>query len=40
MAVDTGVGENTGFPHILAGIEVFHTSVLIGVVDHDAWWHL
>jgi hypothetical protein len=22
-----------------AGIEVFHTSVVVGVVDHGVWWH-
>jgi hypothetical protein len=22
------------------GIEVFHTSVVVGVVDHGVWWHL
>ena len=27
-------------PHMLVGIEVFHTSVVVGVVDHGVWWHL
>ena len=22
------------------GIEVFHTSLVVGVVDHGVWWHL
>ena len=22
------------------GIEVFHTAVVVGVVDHGVWWHL
>jgi hypothetical protein len=22
------------------GIEVFHTSVVVGVVDHGVWWNL
>ena len=25
---------------MLAGIEVFHTSVVVGVVGHGALWHL
>jgi hypothetical protein len=40
MAVDKGVGGNNTCPHMLAGIEVFHTLVVVGVVDHGAWWHL
>ena len=39
MAVDKGVGGNKEFPHMLAGIEVFHTLVVVGVVDHGVWWH-
>ena len=40
MAVDKGVGGNKECPHMSAGIEVFHTSVVVGVVDHGVWWHL
>jgi hypothetical protein len=40
MAIDKGVGGNKKCPHMLAGIEVFHTSVVVGVVDHGVWWHL
>jgi hypothetical protein len=40
MVVDKGVGDNKACPHIPAGIEVFHTSVVVGVVDHGVWWHL
>jgi hypothetical protein len=40
MAVDKGVGGNKKCPHMPAGIEVFHTSVVVGVVDHGVWWHL
>jgi hypothetical protein len=24
---------------MLEGIEVFHTSVVVGVVDHGVWWN-
>ena len=40
MAVDKGVGGNKECPHRPVGIEVFHTSVVVGVVDHGVWWHL
>jgi hypothetical protein len=40
MAVDKGVGGNKECPRMPAGIEVFHTSVVVGVVDHGVWWHL
>ena len=40
MAVDKGVGGNKKCPHMLVGTEVFHTSVVVGVVDYGAWWHL
>ena len=40
MAVDKGVGGNKECPHIPAGIEVFHTLMVVGVVDHGVWWHL
>jgi hypothetical protein len=40
MAVDKGVGGNKECPHMLVGIEVFHTSLVVGVVDHGVWWHL
>jgi hypothetical protein len=25
---------------MLVGTEVFHTSVVVGVVDYGVWWHL
>jgi hypothetical protein len=25
---------------MLVDIEVFHTSVVVGVVDYGVWWHL
>jgi hypothetical protein len=40
MAVDKVVGGNKECPHMPVGIEVFHTSMVIGVVDHGVWWHL
>ena len=40
MAIDMGVGENKECPRMPAGIEVSHTSVVVGVVDYGAWWHL
>ena len=40
MAIGKGVGGNKRCPHISVGIEVFHTSVVVGVVDHGVWWHL
>ena len=40
MVVDKGVGGSKECPHIPAGIEVCHTSVVVGVVDHGVWWHL
>ena len=40
MAIDKEVGGNKECPHMLVGIEVFHTSVVVGVVDHGVWWHL
>jgi hypothetical protein len=40
MAVDKGVGGNKKCPHRPAGIEVFHTLVVVRVVDHGVWWHL
>ena len=40
MVVDKEVGGNKECPHMLAGIEVFHTLVVVGVVDHGVWWHL
>ena len=40
MVVDKGVGGNKKCPHMLVDIEVFHTSVVVGVVDHGVWWHL
>jgi hypothetical protein len=40
MDVDKGVGGKKKCPHMPAGIEVFHTLVAVGVVDHGVWWHL
>jgi hypothetical protein len=40
MAVDKGVGGNKKCPRMLVGTEAFHTSVVVGVVDYGAWWHL
>jgi hypothetical protein len=40
MAIGKGVGGNKKCPHMLVGIEVFHTSVVVGVVDYGVWWHL
>jgi hypothetical protein len=39
MVVDKGVGGNKKCPRMPAGIEVFHTSVVVGVVDHGEWWY-
>jgi hypothetical protein len=39
MAVDKGVGGNNKCPHMPKGIEVCHTSMVVGVVDHGVWWH-
>jgi hypothetical protein len=40
MAVDKWAGGNKECPHIPVGTEMFHTSVVVGVVDHGVWWHL
>jgi hypothetical protein len=37
MDVDKGVGGNMKYPHMLVGIEMSHTSVVVGVVDYGAW---
>ncbi len=37
MVVDKGVGGNKKFPHMLIGIEVFHTLVVVGVVGRGEW---
>jgi hypothetical protein len=39
MAVDKGVGGNKKCPCMSVGIEVYHTSVVVGVVDRGVWWH-
>jgi hypothetical protein len=39
MVFDKGVGGNKKFPHMPVGIDVFHTSVVVGVVDHGVRWH-
>ena len=40
MAIDKGGGGNKKYAHMLVGIEAFHTSVVVGVVDYGVWWHL
>jgi hypothetical protein len=40
MVVDKQVGGSKECPHKPAGIEVCHTSMVVGVVDHGVWWHL
>jgi hypothetical protein len=40
MTVDKWVGGSKECPHKPAGIEVCHTLVAVGVVDHGVWWHL
>jgi hypothetical protein len=40
MVVDKGVGGSKECPDIPVGIEVCHTSVVVGVVDHGVCWHL
>jgi hypothetical protein len=40
MVVDKRVGGSKECPHKPAGIEVCHTSVVVGVVDHGVWWYL
>ena len=40
MSVGKRVGGSKECPHMVAGIGVFHTSVVGGVVDHGAWWYL
>ena len=37
MVVDKGVGDNKGFLHMPTDIEVFHTLVVVGVVDCGVW---
>jgi hypothetical protein len=39
MVVGKGMGGNKKCPHMLVGIEVSHTSVVVGVVDYGVWWH-
>jgi hypothetical protein len=39
MVVDKGVGADKKCPCMPVGIEVFHTSVVVGVVDHGEWWY-
>jgi hypothetical protein len=39
MVVDKGVGGNKKFPCMTTGIEVFHTLVVVGVVDYGEWWY-
>jgi hypothetical protein len=37
VVVDKGVGGYKKFPHMMVGIEVFHTLVVVRVVDHGEW---
>ena len=39
MDIGKGVGGNTECPHMPVGIDVCHTSVVVGVVDHGEWWY-
>jgi hypothetical protein len=39
MVVDKGVGGSKKFPCMTVGIEVFHTSRVVGVVDRGEWWY-
>jgi hypothetical protein len=39
MVVDKGVGGNKKCPRMPEGIEVFHTLVVVGVVDHGEWYY-
>jgi hypothetical protein len=39
MVVNKRVGGNKRFPHMSVGIEVFHTLVVVGVVDHGEWYY-
>ena len=39
MVVGKVVGGNKKCPHMPVGIEVSHTSVVVGVVDYGVWWH-
>ena len=39
MVVDKGVGSNKRCPHMPVDIEVYHTLVVAGVVDHGEWWY-
>jgi hypothetical protein len=40
MAVDKWAGGSKECPHKPEGIEVCHTLMVVGVVDHHVWWHL
>ena len=39
MVVGKVVGGNKKCPHMPVGIEVSHTSVVVGVVDYGVWWN-
>jgi hypothetical protein len=39
MVVDKGVGSNKRCSRMPTGIEVFHTLVVVGVVDHGEWYY-
>jgi hypothetical protein len=39
MVFDKGVWGNKMCPHMPMGIKVFHTSVVVGVVDRGEWWY-
>jgi hypothetical protein len=40
MVVNKGVGGNKECLRMPMGIEVFHTLVVVGFVDHGVWWCL
>jgi hypothetical protein len=39
MVVDKGVRGNKRCPHMSTNIEVFHTLVVVGVVEHGEWYY-
>jgi hypothetical protein len=39
MVVDKVVGGNNKCPHTPVGIEVCHTSVVVGFMDRGEWWY-
>jgi hypothetical protein len=39
MIVDKGMGGNKRSPHMPEDIEVFHTLVVVGVVERGEWYY-